>query len=43
MNDAYINPWIPMSDQDRIFRYNINKKINQIAEENKDKYQFGDN
>ena len=25
MNDEYINSWISTSDQDRIFRYNINK------------------
>ena len=34
-----INPLTPMSDQDRISPYNIN----QISDENKEKYQFGDN
>ena len=33
------NPLTPMSDQDRISPYNIN----QISDENKEKYQFGDN
>ena len=32
-----------MSDQDRISPYNVNKNINQIGDENKEKYQFGDN
>ena len=33
-----------MSDQDRIFPYNINAiSINQISDESKEKYQFGDN
>ena len=30
-----------MSDRDRISPYNTN--INQISDENKEKYQFGDN
>ena len=34
-----LNPLTPMSDQDRISPYNIN----QISDENKEKYQFGDN
>ena len=34
-----LNPWIPMSDRDRISPYNIN----QIRDENKENYQFGDN
>ena len=33
------NPLTPISDQDRISPYNIN----QIGDENKEKYQFGDN
>ena len=36
-----VNPLTPMSDQDRIFPDNIN--INQISNENKEKYQYGDN
>ena len=34
-----------MSDQDRIFPYNIHRArvSNQISDENNDKYQFGDN
>ena len=32
-----VNPVTPMSDQDRI------SHINQISDENKEKYQFGDN
>ena len=32
-------PLTHMSDQDRISPYNIN----QISDENKEKYQFGDN
>ena len=38
-----INPLTPMSDQDRISPHNINTKNNQISDENKEKYQFGDN
>ena len=34
-----VKPLTPVSDQERIFPYNIN----QIGDENKDKYQFGDN
>ena len=34
-----VNPSTPMSDQDRIFPYNIN----QISDENEDKYKFEDN
>ena len=44
------NPLTPMSDQDRISPYNINTisiqyqyNINQINDENEEKYQFGDN
>ena len=36
-----VNPLTPMSDQDRISPYNIN--INQISDENKEKYHFRDN
>ena len=37
-------PLTSMSDQDRISPYNINNyDINQISDENKEKYQFGDN
>ena len=32
-----------MSDQDRISPYDIKYSINQIRDENKEKYQFGDN
>ena len=33
-----------MSNQDRIYPHNINTyDINLISDENKDKYQFGDN
>ena len=32
-----------MSDQDRTALDNINKNINQISDENKEIYQFGDN
>ena len=32
-----------MSDQDRISPYNNLYKINQMSDENKEKYQFGDN
>ena len=35
-----INPLIPISDQDRISPYNIH--INQISDENKEKYPFED-
>ena len=35
----FLNPLTPMSDQDRISPYNIN----QIRDETKEKYQFGDN
>ena len=34
-----VNPLTPMSDKDRIFPHNINQK----RDENRDKYQFGDN
>ena len=34
-----LNLLTPMSDQDRISPYNINK----ISDKNKEKYQFGDN
>ena len=33
------NPLTPTSDQDRISPYNLN----QTSDENKEKYQFGDN
>ena len=36
------NPLTPMSDQNRVSPYNTNN-INQISDENKEKYQFGDN
>ena len=36
-----LNPLTPMSDQDRISPYNIN--INQIGDENEEKYEFGNN
>ena len=32
-----------MSDQDRIFSLQYQYTINQISDENKEKYQFGDN
>ena len=32
-----------MSDQDRISPYNIKYNINQLSDENKEIYQFGDN
>ena len=43
----YFNPLTPMSDQDRISPYNINTISIQyqpeVSDENKEKYQFGDN
>ena len=38
-----VNPLTPMSDQERIFLDNNQYNINQVSDENKDKYQFGDN
>ena len=38
-NIFLFNPLTPISDQDRISPYNIN----QMSDENKEKYQFGDN
>ena len=32
-----------MSDQDRISPYNIKYNINQLSDENKEIYKFGDN
>ena len=40
---AGVNSLTPMSYQDRISPYNINTIINQICDENKEKYQFRDN
>ena len=37
-----LTPATPMSDQERIFAYNINAISNQISDENKEKYQFED-
>ena len=37
------NPITPMSDQDRIFPYNINTTLTRQSDENKEKYKFGDN
>ena len=37
---SQVNPLTPMSDEDRISPYNINK---QTSGENKEIYQFGDN
>ena len=36
-------PLTPMSDQERIFFLQHQYNINQISDENKDRYQFGDN
>ena len=37
-----LNPFIPVSDQDNFsFQYQYN--IKQISDENKEKFQFGDN
>ena len=38
-----VNPLTPTSDQDRIFSLQYQYNINQITNENKEKYQFGDN
>ena len=38
-HDVSVNPLTPMSDQDRISPNNIN----QISDESKEKYKFGDN
>ena len=38
-----VNPLIPMSDQDSISPLQHQYNINQISDENKEKYQFGDN
>ena len=37
-----INPLTPMSDQDN-FSLQYQHNINQKSDENKEKYQFGDN
>ena len=37
-----LNPFIPMSDQDN-FSLQYQYNIKQISDENKEKYQFGDN
>ena len=39
MKEGSVNPSTPKSDQDIISPYNIN----QISDENKEKYQFGNN
>ena len=38
-----VNPLTPTSDQDRIFSLQYQYNINQITNENKEKYQYGDN
>ena len=40
---SVFNPLTPISDQDRISPYYYHYNINQISDENKEKYQFGDN
>ena len=37
-----LNPFIPVSDQDN-FSLQYQYNITQISDENKEKYQFGDN
>ena len=37
------NPFTPMRNQDRISPYNCQYNINQISDENQEKYKFGDN
>ena len=39
----FFNLSTPMSDQDRISPYNMKYNINQITDENREKYQFEDN
>ena len=39
MNTVFLNPLTPMSNRIKISPYNIN----QISDENKEKYQFEDN
>ena len=38
-----LNPLTPMSDQDRISPYRIAIQYQPDSDENKEKYQFGDN
>ena len=40
---SMIIPLIPISDQARIFSLQYRYSINQTSDENKEKYQFGDN
>ena len=37
------NPFTPMRYQDRISPYNCQYDINQMSDENYEKYKFGDN
>ena len=39
MESICFNPLTPMKDQDRISSFNVN----QMSDENKEKYQIGDN
>ena len=43
LSQPVFNPVTSMSDQDKIFPFQYQYHVNQISDENKEKYQFEDN